>query len=62
MKGFKITPKEKPDRIRMKPISTRLPADRFEKLQKLAEKNGLSVLELAQQMLLHCLEVNDDET
>lgn len=61
MRPFKIVPKEKPDRIKLKPVSTRIPADRFEKLKKLANKNGLTVLELSQQMILHCLGEVDNE-
>jgi len=39
----------------MKPVSTRLPVPEHEKLERLAKNNGLNTLELAQQMLLHCL-------
>jgi len=55
MKKFEIIPKNKKDQVKMKPVSTRLPVPEHEKLERLAKNNGLNTLELAQQMLLHCL-------
>jgi len=45
----------------MRSVSTRLPFDRHELLERRAKENGLNVLELAAQMLLHCLKEVDNE-
>lgn len=58
---FVIIPKKKKPSIEFKPVSTRLPIAAYEKLERLARVNNLNILELSQQMLMHCLrEVEDD--
>ena len=61
MKRFKVIPKVTGD-VKMMPVSTKVPYEDHKKMVRVAKKNGLNVLELAQQMLLHCLgEVDNDE-